>query len=149
MSSQIGEETLLLLVSCYGGLVLILCYDFIRILRRVFKTSQFRVIVEDIIFWTTASIYIFHIFLKYNYGRPRYFAIIAVLGTMCLFEWFIGRHFIDRLSIILRKILKTVLKPLKKVIEVFKLKLNCYIKRIKVWKKKEKAHRQEKEQLGD
>lgn len=142
MSSQIGEETLLLLVSCYGGLVLILCYDFIRILRRIFRASQFRIIVEDIIFWTTASIYIFNIFLKYNYGRPRYFAVGAVLGVMCLFEWFIGRHLIDKMAKILRKILKTLFKPLKKVIEVYKLKLNCYIKRIKVWKKeKEVRHK--------
>lgn len=149
MSSQIGEETLLLLISCYGGLVLILCYDFIRVFRRVFKASQFRVIVEDIIFWTTASIYVFNIFLKYNYGRPRYFAIGAVLGVMCLFEWFIGRHLIDKFSTFLRKILKLVLKPLKKLIEVIKLKLNGYIKRIKIWKKKEGAHRKKNERPGD
>ncbi len=148
MSSQIGEESLLLLVSCYGGIVLILCYDFIRILRRVFNAGQFRIVVEDILFWTIASIYVFNIFLKYNYGTPRYFAVIAVLGIMSLFEWFIGRHFIDKIAMFLRKILKSLLKPLKKVIEVIKLKADRYKKRIRIWKREEEV-RQENELLDD
>lgn len=76
MSPQIGEEAMLILMSVYGGLVLILCYDVIRIFRRIFPAKIFRVIVEDVIYWTCASIFMFNIFLKYNYGRPRFFSII-------------------------------------------------------------------------
>lgn len=122
MSPQIGEEVLLLLMSIYGGFVLVLCYDLIRVIRRVFKASMARVIVEDVIFWTVASIFMFNIFLKYNYGRPRYFAVGAALGTMLLFEWLVGRILVDKMSSFLWKILNILLKPLKKVTNIIKLK---------------------------
>ena len=86
MSPAINEELLVLAMCAYGGLVLMVCYDAIRIFRRVFRASIIRVIVEDVIFWTVAALFIFQIFFKYNYGRPRYYGVIAVLGTMALFE---------------------------------------------------------------
>ena len=139
MSSQIGEEVLLLLMSVYGGLILVLCYDLMRIMRRVFQASVLRVIMEDIIFWTVAAIFMFDIFLKYNYGRPRYFAIGAALGTMALFEYFIGRRLVDKISIFLKKIMTILLKPLKKVIKVIKLKMRSLKEFIK--KRMRKCHK--------
>lgn len=157
MSSQIGEEVLLLCMSAYGGLILALCYDGMRIVRRVFKASIFRVVVEDIIFWTVASIFMFDIFLKYNYGRPRYYAIGAALGTMALFEWLIGRYLVDKISGLLGKILKTLLKPLKKAIKAIKLNLGKWKilirKKVKKCQKTEtpdihKTIREEKQQMA-
>lgn len=124
MSPRISEEVILLLMSCYGGLVLVLCYDIMRIFRRVFHASVFRVITEDIIFWTVAAIFMFDIFLKYNYGRPRYFAVGAALGTMLLFELLIGKRVVDKSAILLRKMLNTLLKPLKKIYKNIKIKIH-------------------------
>ncbi|MFQ9516698.1 MAG: spore cortex biosynthesis protein YabQ [Eubacterium sp.] len=152
MSPQINEELILLLMSMYGGLVLILCYDSIRIFRRLFSASIFRVIVEDFIFWTVAAIFMFNILLKYNYGRPRYFAIGAALGVMALFEWFIGRHIVDKLSGILKKIMNTLLKPLKKVWKVIKLKYSRLMihirKKVKKCPDKHEQTREDKVRAG-
>ena len=49
MSPAINEELLVLAMCAYGGLVLMVCYDAIRIFRRVFRASIIRVIVEDVI----------------------------------------------------------------------------------------------------
>ena len=115
MSPAINEELLVLAMCAYGGLVLMVCYDAIRIFRRVFRASIIRVIVEDVIFWTVAALFIFQIFFKYNYGRPRYYGVIAVLGTMALFEWLVGKRVVEKCAVILTKIMKTLLKPLKKL----------------------------------
>ena len=96
MSPAINEELLVLAMCAYGGLVLMVCYDAIRIFRRVFRASIIRVIVEDVIFWTVAALFIFQIFFKYNYGRPRYYGVIAVLGTMALFEWLVGKRVVEK-----------------------------------------------------
>ena len=118
MSPAINEELLVLAMCAYGGLVLMVCYDAIRIFRRVFRASIIRVIVEDVIFWTVAALFIFQIFFKYNYGRPRYYGVIAVLGTMALFEWLVGKRVVEKCAVILTKIMKTLLKPLKKLKKV-------------------------------
>lgn len=141
MSQHINDEIILILASCYGGIVLVLSYDVLRILRRVFKASTLRVIIEDIIFWTIAAIFIFNIFLKYNYGSPRYFTIMVVIGVMCLFEWFIGRRYIDKISSLIRKIIEIILKPLKKLWKGYKVKLANHKRRINVWKKERKLRR--------
>ena len=72
MSLQISEESMLIVMSVYGGLVLVLCYDVIRVLRRIFYVGIVRIIIEDIIFWMVAAIFMLNIYLKYNYGRPRF-----------------------------------------------------------------------------
>lgn len=129
MSPQIKEELLVLAMCGYGGLVLIFCYDVIRIFRRVFRASIVRVITEDIIFWTVASLFIFQIFFKYNYGMPRYYGVLAAIGTMASFEWLVGKRIIDRCSNVMKKIMKTLLKPLKKIKKVITIKSKSYLKR--------------------
>jgi spore cortex biosynthesis protein YabQ len=129
MSSQISEEVMLMIMSAYGGLVLMFCYDLIRVFRRIFKRGIIAVIIQDVVFWTIASIFMFNIYLKYNYGRPRFFSIVFTVLTMILFEWLIGGRYLDKLSNIIRqaiigikKIINKLLKPLKKLNKVIKLK---------------------------
>lgn len=146
MSSQISEEVTLFLMSMYGGLILVLCYDVIRVFRRLFVATVVRVIAEDVIFWTTASIFMFNILLKYNYGRPRYFAIGAALGVMALFEWLVGRHIIDKGSKVLKKIIIIFLNPLKKFLKVIKLKNRKVISSVR--KKGRKWHNKKEDRDG-
>lgn len=151
-TSNINNELILLAMSVYGGLVLTLCYDAIRIFRRIFKASSVRVIVEDVIFWTVAAIFMFDILLKYNYGRLRYFVIIAMLGSMTLFEWIIGRRMVDKVAKLIRKILNTLLKPLKKMIGKIKLKTSKKFKntrkKVNVWSKTEKRRLKDTQEDG-
>lgn len=45
MSLQISEESMLIVMSVYGGLVLVLCYDVIRVLRRIFYVGIVRIMI--------------------------------------------------------------------------------------------------------
>ena len=76
MSPAINEELLVLAMCAYGGLVLMVCYDAIRIFRR----------------------------------------------TMALFEWLVGKRVVEKCAVILTKIMKTLLKPLKKLKKVITIK---------------------------
>ena len=142
MSLQISEEAMLIVMSVYGGFVLVLCYDAIRVFRRIFSVGWVRIIIEDIIFWTVAAIFMFNIYLKYNYGRPRFFSIILTIGTMFAYEWLIGRKIIDIVALKIKKIAIKILKPLKKILKRIKLKTgvsNNLKKGIRKWRlKKEK-----------
>ena len=122
MSLQISEEAMLIVMSVYGGLVLVLCYDAMRVFRRIFYVGWVRIVIEDIIFWTVAAIFMFNIYLKYNYGRPRFFSIVLTIGTMFAFEWFIGRKIIDVMALKIKRITGKILNPLKKVLKLIKLK---------------------------
>ena len=122
MSPAINEELLVLAMCAYGGLVLMVCYDAIRIFRRVFRASIIRVIVEDVIFWTVAALFIFQIFFKYNYGRPRYYGVIAVLGTMAPSERPVRKRAAEQPAVTPTQTTHTPLQPLKKLKKVITIK---------------------------
>ncbi len=121
MTAQIGQEVQLLLVSVYAGIILGVSYDLIRVFRRVKPASLIRSFLEDLIFWTVASIYLFHVFLKYNYGTPRYYGVGMMVCTMFLYEWLWGKRLVPWVSKTIRRILLILLKPLKKYLNGFKL----------------------------
>lgn len=75
MSIHIKEELILVLMSLYGGLVLAMVYDSLRIFRNIFKISIVRVIIEELIFWIIAAYFIFGLIIKYNYGRLRMYVV--------------------------------------------------------------------------
>ena len=52
MSPQISQEGLLIVMSLYGGLVLAVCYDMVRVCRRIFKVGIVSMIIQDVIYWT-------------------------------------------------------------------------------------------------
>ena len=104
MSPQISQEALLIVMSLYGGLVLVVCYDMVRVCRRIFKVGIVSMIIQDVIYWTISAIFMFNIYLKYNYGRPRFFSIIFTLGIMALYEWLVGRKIVDRVAKFLCKV---------------------------------------------
>lgn len=141
MSAQIGDEVQLLLISIYSGLIIIVCYDLIRIFRRICYAGVVRSIAEDVIFWSISAIYLFQMFLKYNYGSPRYYSVGAMALTMIFYEYLIGRHIVSYLADKMKKIIVFLLKPLKKAFIGFKLvikRLFGSIKRILHTKKKVK-----------
>ena len=104
-----------------------------------------------LIFWTIASIFMFNIFLDYNYGRPRFFAIGITLSVMILYEWFLGRHIVFKVASILKKVLKTLFKPLKKIIKVFRITVRVWKKwikkRVKIWPHKKVQVEMQEEQI--
>ena len=107
----------------------------------------------------------FNIYLKYNYGRPRFFSIIFTLGIMALYEWLVGRKIVDRVAKFLckvktklskmlkklntcvfgkvKKIVTKMLKPLQKLYKLDKLKRVKKEKRKRKWQQKTEKYQQE------
>ena len=148
VSLLIKEELIMLAVSLYCGIVLVICYDVLRIFRRVFRASWIRYILEDVIFGVAGAIYVFRLLLKYNYGGIRYYSVILILGVFILKEWLLGSILLDKIALIIKKImnkvtwlvkkistrvaviikkiikkLNTLLKPLKNIMRMIKLKV--------------------------
>ena len=164
MSPQISQEGLLIVMSLYGGLVLVVCYDMVRVCRRIFKVGIVSMIIQDVIYWTISAIFMFNIYLKYNYGRPRFFSIIFTLGIMALYEWLVGK-IVDRVAKFLckvktklskmlkklntcvfgkvKKIVTKMLKPLQKLYKLDKLKRVKKEKRKRKWQQKTEKYQQE------
>lgn len=150
ISADVLHEFALMAIGVYIGIILILFYDVIKILKNLLKLKAVKEIIADTLFWVIASLYVYDTLLRYNYGGVRMFVIVIILVTMLAFEVLIGRRITKALTNILRKIVITLLKPLKKPIKVIKLKerafrvrcMKCRINAKKsIRKKVKKCHR--------
>ncbi|MCM1416161.1 MAG: spore cortex biosynthesis protein YabQ [bacterium] len=108
--------------SVLMGLAVTFVYDWIRVLRKLFRHGAFLTSLEDLLFWLACGIAVFYMLYRENNGTLRWFAILGAAIGMILYKIFVRNHFVNIMSTCLHKImwllfrvLQIVLKPLKRL----------------------------------
>lgn len=118
MSALITWEWGYLLASVMWGMVLALCYDFIRIFRRiVVHRGILWIFVEDIVFWMCCGFAVFHVTFLINDGVVRSFSIAGFVLGAFIYRYATNDWLVESVS----KMVNFVLKPLKILIKYFKI----------------------------
>lgn len=76
----IGKEALIFLYAGLSGIVILLCYQILRLFRRLILHHIVIVNLEDLLYWLGVSIYLFRQMYRTTYGSIRWF---FVLGVVC------------------------------------------------------------------
>lgn len=97
-------------VSVFWGVIILVIYDLIRVLRRILKHNTFFIALEDIIYWITCSILIFRMMYKQNNGIIRGFSIMAMLLGMLLYHETISEKLVTILAGMFHKLIKGISK---------------------------------------
>lgn len=119
------QELLFFCRTFLAGVCLAVCYDFLRILRRLVSHSAFFTGIQDILYWCFAGFYLFSVIYAENDGIIRVYALLAIcLGA---FVYHIGP------SGILVKYTSLILKKLMGILVIFG-------KPIRKWRKRLKFH---------
>ena len=117
---MVNNQTNLFLIFIVNGIIIGLLFDFFRILRKTFKTSDIITYIEDIIFWILTGFIILYSTFTFNNGEIRLFLFLGIILGVILYILFISSYIIKiNVSIInyLKKIMKkTFLKPISFVI---------------------------------
>lgn len=114
MTEIINLEVQFFLTSILYGILLLVVYDCIRIIRRVVTHNAFFVALEDIIFWVTASIVIFVMIYRCNNGTIRGFSILGMILGMVIYNQLLSKFIVKGIT----KIIKMILNGLKKIISI-------------------------------
>lgn len=112
MSEVIGWEAHFWLYSVVLGAALLLLYDLIRIVRRVFPHKLLAVSMEDFLYWMVSGCFMFRMLYQFNYGIIRWFAVMGMLVGMFLYHITISLSFVKITSTALRRIVKWLKGPL-------------------------------------
>ncbi len=120
MSREIVQELTFFTHSVLMGLVITFIYDWIRVLRRLFKHGTVLMSVEDLLFWLACGIGVFYMLYRENDGTLRWFAILGAAIGMFFYKLVVRDAFTNVMSTCIHKImwfifrlLQIVLKPLK------------------------------------
>ncbi len=111
------NQAYLFLIFTLNGILIGFLFDFFRILRKSFKTTNFITYVEDIIFWILTGLSI--IFFMYNFsdGNLRLFIFLGLGFGIILYMLTLSRAII-KISV---SIINFFVKIIKKTIDICKI----------------------------
>lgn len=112
VSEMILKETDILLKAFATGVILVFCYDLLRIIRRLIPHGNLWIALEDILFWAASAVTIFAMLYRENDGYLRGFSIGGVILGMLLYSLLLGRFVVKGSVFLLEKILYILLRPL-------------------------------------
>lgn len=90
MNEAVLPELLLLALSLLSGVLCLLGYDLLCLLRIFFRTPVWLEKLEDIVYWCAAAMRVFLMIHDYNSGVIRGYSLMAILCGMLLY-WAIVR----------------------------------------------------------
>ena len=138
MSREIVQELTFFTHSVLMGLVITFVYDWIRVLRKLFRHGTALMSAEDLLFWLTCGIGVFYMLYRENDGTLRWFAVLGATVGMFFYKIIVRDAFVHVMSTCLHKImwfifrlLQIVLKPLKSLIFAGKTFVLCLGKKLK------------------
>lgn len=127
MNGDIMLEVKFFFVSVACGVLLLIAYDLLRIVRRILKQNGFLVAIEDLLFWIAGGVFFFHTIYTENYGIIRSFSIAGLILGMVLYHNTISGPFVDLTSGFINR----VIRLLKKGILILFRPLGWLLKRIR------------------
>ena len=110
----IGYQWEVFIKSLNLGVVLGICYDFLRVLRTVIPFGKRIFIASDFIYCVWAAFLTFSFLLNENFGIPRFYIYFGALIGFLVWYFSFGKINIF-LAKILRKALKKFLSPFYKI----------------------------------
>ncbi len=112
VSADILKEADVLLAAFLTGVLLLLVYDLLRILRRLVPHKLWVVGSEDLIFWIGSAVVLFAMLYRENSGYIRGFVIGGVLAGMFFYNLIFSAWVVKGSVFLLEKILFVLSRPL-------------------------------------
>ncbi len=132
MSQNIINEAWFFGCCVLTGIAVVSMYDVLRIFRRIIIHGVIAVGIEDFIYWVGCSFFVFHMIYIRNDGIIRGFAILAIVLGMVIYNVTISSFLVKYLSMILNKIMRIVIMPIKKTSKLVSSVLKKCYKGVKI-----------------
>ena len=117
---MIYNQANIFLIFIINGVIIGIIFDFFRIIRRSFKTTELFTYIEDILFWIiTGFTLLFTIFTFCN-GEIRFYMFIGVFLGCVLYMLLFSRQLIQISLLIINKLKKIITKIILCIIMPFK-----------------------------
>jgi spore cortex biosynthesis protein YabQ len=106
MNKAISVELRFFLISVLWGCIVLAAYDALRVLRRLIKHNSIIIAIEDLIFWISASFFIFSMIYRMNNGSIRGFSIMGMCAGMLLYHYILSEAVVKYVTMVLHLIIR-------------------------------------------
>ena len=87
MSEVITGELRFLAVSIVWGGGIAACYEFLRLMRLLFRHGEMWTGLEDLLFWTICAVLIFIMIMEENDGMIRWYVLAGCMAGACIYQF--------------------------------------------------------------
>ena len=105
---MVVKQTYLFLMFLLNGLIIGIFFDFFRILRKSFNTSDIVTYIEDFLFWLLTGILILYSIFTFNNGEIRIYMFIGIILGITFYMLTISTYII-KINVIIIKFCKALL----------------------------------------
>ena len=124
------NQAYLFLIFVLDGFIIGLLFDFFRILRKTFKTSDIITYIQDILFWILTGLIVLYSIFVFNNGEMRIYIFLGILIGIILYVLLFSKYVIKINVFIINKIkwfiliiLKIIFMPFKFIFNILKKSL--------------------------
>lgn len=104
--------------SFLWGVLLMFIYDFILAFRCKVRHRWPGRLVEDLLFWAVAALFVFQMIFSLNYGILRNFFVISFIGGMFLYRKLAKKHVVRAVIAIFHAIFRPFVWFYKKISKI-------------------------------
>lgn len=122
-----NNQAYIFAIFVLNGLLIGTLFDIFRILRKSFKTPDFITYIEDVIFWILTGILTLYFVFIYNNGEIRLYIFLGIAIGILLYMLTISNYIIKYavkiitfLKIVISKIIKVLIYPIKVLLNFLK-----------------------------
>lgn len=125
---MVENQTYLFIVFSLTGVVIGILFDFFRILRRSFKTSNIITYVEDVLFWILTGVLILYNIWYFNNGEIRIYMFLGIIMGLLIYMLTLSNIIVSLFSKILKMLIRILEIPFKTIISIFHKIITIIIK---------------------
>lgn len=117
------NQAYIFLIFTIEGIIIGLLFDFFRILRKSFKTSNILTYIEDILFWTISGIIMMYTIYIYCNGEIRWYMFVGIGIGATVYILTVSKYIVKvtvKIINLFKKITIIILKPFKQIINFTK-----------------------------
>ena len=122
------DQAYLFIVFSLTGVVIGILFDFFRILRRSFKTSNIITYVEDVLFWILTGILVLYNIWYFNNGEIRIYMFLGIIMGLLIYMLTLSNIIVSLFSKILKMLIRILEIPFKTIISIFHKIITIIIK---------------------
>lgn len=124
---MVTNQAYLFCIFIINGIIIGILFDFFRILRKTFNTSDLITYIEDSLFWILTGIIILYSIFVFNNGEIRFFIFFGIILGVFLYMLLFSSYII-KINV---KIINFIKKIVSKIIEFLLLPIKYFYKIIK------------------
>ena len=127
---MIMNQVYLFFIFIANGVLIGILFDFFRILRKSFKTSDIVTYIEDFLFWILTGFSILYFMFVFNNGEIRLFMFLGIAVGITLYMLIFSSFFIKVNVTIITFFKKVIIKIFKFLLIPFKFIKKLFFKPI-------------------